>query len=242
MVGTGSSKRCTARSLYEGLSFRRRRQIHFGVGRVLERRAGEDWIEFSELLSLHFHNAADWERSWRYSVIAGDRARSVYAHAEAADFYRRALEVPRRHSPGPDAIASVAELLSDELDLNGRYEAAAEALALARRNQRDVEASVRLLRKEGVNREHQGKYPQALRWLGRGLKTLEQFTSDEQARREEGYLAFGYAGVRLRQGRLWDAVEWSNRAERLARELDDSRLLARSALPPDDVIRHAAPA
>ncbi len=214
---------------YEGLSFRRRRQIHSSVGRVLERRAGEDWVEFSELLSLHFHQAGDWERSWRYSVIVGDRARSVYAHAEAAEFYRRALEVPRKHTPGPGSVASVAEVLSDELDLSGRYEAAAEALALARRNQTDVESSVRLLRKEGINRERQGKYPQALRWFGRGLKTLDQFTSDELARREEGYLAFGYAGVRLRQGRLWDAVEWSNRAERLARALDDSKLLARSA-------------
>ena len=214
---------------YEGLSFRRRRQIHSSVGRVLERRAGEDWIDFSELLSLHFHHAGDWERSWRYSIIAGDRARTKYAHAEAADFYRRALEVPRKYTPGPDAVASVAEVLSDELDLNGRYEAAAEALALARRNQSDSESAVRLLRKEGVNREHQGKYPQSLRWFGRGLKTLQQFTDDERARREEGYLAFGYAGVRLRQGRLRDAVEWSHRAERLARELDDSKLLARSA-------------
>ncbi len=76
----------------------------------------------SELLSLHFHEARDWDRSWRYSVIAGDRAESKYAHAEAADFYRRALEVPRAHRPSPAALAAVAESLADVLEMSGQFD------------------------------------------------------------------------------------------------------------------------
>jgi class 3 adenylate cyclase/tetratricopeptide (TPR) repeat protein len=214
---------------YEGLSFRRRRHLHAGVGRVLERRAGEAWEEFSELLSLHFHIAGVWGRSWRYSVIAGDRARSAYAHAEAADFYSRALAVPRSHRPGPDSVASVAESLADELELNGRFEEAGEALRLARRNRSDPHDVVRLTRKQGVICERQGKYSQALRWYGRGLKDVGARAGDEDSRREEGDLALAYAGVRFRQGRLWDAVRWSQRAQAVAEELDDTRMLAHSA-------------
>lgn len=214
---------------YGGLSYRRRRQIHADVGRVLERRAGEDWVEFSELLSLHFHSAGVWDRSWLYSVIAGDRARSKYAHTEAADFYGQALDVPPAHRPAPDAVSAVAESLADELELSGRFDEADVALTLARKNRSDAEASVRLLRKEGIIRERQGKYSQALRWYGRGLAAVAHFTNDALARREEGDLALAYAGVRFRQGRLWDAVRWAHRAEAAAKDLDDPRMLAHSA-------------
>ena len=117
---------------YQGLSFRRRRELHARIGRVLERRAGDDWVSTSELLSLHFHEARDWDRSWRYSVVAGDLAESKYAHGEAAIFYRRALTVPKSHRPAPDAYASVAESLADALELNGDYVSSGEALSTAR--------------------------------------------------------------------------------------------------------------
>jgi class 3 adenylate cyclase/tetratricopeptide (TPR) repeat protein len=213
---------------YNGLSFRRRRQLHAGIGRVLERRAGEDWISSSELLSLHFHEARDWDRSWRYSVIAGDRAESKYAHAEAADFYRRALSVPKSHRPSPTAFASVAETLADVLEVSGRYEDAAGALALARKIPSQLADEIRLMRKQGVLCERQAKYTQALRWYGRGLTAAAQL-GVPQSERAQGELALAYAGVRLRQGRLRDSVEWAHRAERIAHELQEQKMLAHSS-------------
>lgn len=213
---------------YQGLSFRRRRQIHADVGRVLERRSGEDWESSSELLSLHFHEAREWDRSWRYSVVAGDRARSKYAHGEAAEFYGRALDVPARHRPAPEAVASVAESMSDALELTGQFERAGAELGLARRLQNAPATKVRLMRKAGVICERQGKYTQALRWYGRGLNTLDQL-DETNARREGGELALAYAGVRYRQGRMRDLIDWAQRAETIADEAGDSKMLAHSA-------------
>jgi class 3 adenylate cyclase/tetratricopeptide (TPR) repeat protein len=213
---------------YQGLSFRRRRRLHADVGQVLERRAGEDWESASELLSLHFHEAQDWSRSWRYSVIAGDRARSKYAHAEAAEFYGRALAVPTRHRPGPAAVAPVAESMGDALELDGQLGRAEEVLALARRTCVTTEMLVRLMRKEGVIRERQGKYSQALRWYGRGLTAVTELPPTT-AKSEEGQLSLAYAGVRFRQGRLHDSIELAHRAERLAREIDDPKMLAHAS-------------
>ena len=59
---------------YEGLSFRRRRQIHGRVGEALEQRAGDQADEQAALLSLHFYEAGDHARAWRYGVLAGERA------------------------------------------------------------------------------------------------------------------------------------------------------------------------
>jgi class 3 adenylate cyclase/predicted ATPase len=213
---------------YQGLSFSRRRQLHGAVGQALERRAGEDWASASELLSLHFHEARDWSRSWRYSVIAGDRSQRKYAHAEAAEFYGRALAVPGRHRPGPAAVAPVAESMGDALELDGQLERAGEALNLARRTCVTPEARVRLTRKQGVIRERQGRYTQALRWYGRGLTATAELAPAE-ATSEEGQLSLAYAGVRFRQGRLRETVDWAHRAERLARDTGDPKMLAHAS-------------
>lgn len=213
---------------YEGLSFRRRRQIHSEVGAVLERRSGEDWESLSELLSLHFHEAREWDRSWRYSVIAGDRARSKYAHGEAAEYYGRALQVPSRHRPAPEAVAPIAESMADALELTGQFHRAAGELGRARKLQNEPSANVRLMRKAGVICERQGKYTNALRWYGRGLNALDQL-DEATARHAEGELALAYAGVRYRQGRMRDLIEWAHRAEEIANEVGDSKMLAHSA-------------
>jgi len=213
---------------YQGLAFRRRRELHAAVGRVLERRAGEDWASNSELLSLHFHEAHDWERSWRYSLIAGDSAESKYAHVEAAEFYRRALAVPRSHRPSPSSFASVAETLADVLELAGQFDGASDALAPCRKIRRTRDDDIRLMRKAGVLCERQARYSQALRWYGRGLTALDGLDAP-QAAHAEGELALAYAGVRLRQGRLNDTVRWAHRAERLASDLGDTRMLAHAS-------------
>ena len=46
----------------------------------------------AELLSLHYFNAGRWDEAWKYSCLAGDLAREVYANVDAAKFYERALE------------------------------------------------------------------------------------------------------------------------------------------------------
>ena len=50
---------------YEGLSFRRRRDIHARSASPLERRLGTRADEEAALLSLHFHEAHQFERSWK---------------------------------------------------------------------------------------------------------------------------------------------------------------------------------
>ena len=49
---------------YEGLSFRRRRELHARVAEVLREDAGESG-DVAELLSLHFALAERWDEAWR---------------------------------------------------------------------------------------------------------------------------------------------------------------------------------
>src|SRR6185503_1019803 len=54
---------------YEGLSYRRRRELHGRIAEVLEARQGDP-----ELLSLHFSRAERAVETWRYSLESGRRA------------------------------------------------------------------------------------------------------------------------------------------------------------------------
>jgi len=192
---------------YEGLPYRRRRDLHQRVGEELEREKGD---EQAEMLSLHFHRAQSYEKAWRYSLIAGDRAREKFANVAAADFYRRALETARQLAGiDPAELSRASEALGDVCELAGSYADAARAYRSARvLAHSDRPAACRLLLKEGVLRERAGKYTQALRWYGRGLRGIDAAELSECGKETRVQLGLAYAGVRFRQGRYSECVRW----------------------------------
>jgi class 3 adenylate cyclase/tetratricopeptide (TPR) repeat protein len=195
---------------YEGLSYRRRRDIHERVGAALQRRGADP-----ALLSLHFFRAEDYARSWIYSVEAGTRAKADHANIVAAELFERALDAAEKIDVAPTEVAGVAEALGDVCELAAQYERAASAYARARSVGAD---DPRLLLKEGVLRERLGKYPDALNWYGRGLQNAAPATKIE--------LELAFAGVKYRQGQYDEAIEWGKRAAADAEAAGDRVKLA----------------
>ena len=81
---------------YEGLSYRRRRELHSKAAHATERLAGDDTDSVADLLALHYSLAQEYEPTWRYARMAGDDARDAYANVDAAVQYERALAAARR--------------------------------------------------------------------------------------------------------------------------------------------------
>ncbi|MBI1886032.1 MAG: tetratricopeptide repeat protein [Chloroflexi bacterium] len=213
---------------YEALPYRRRWDLHGRIGEVLERQAAAHPEEIAELLSLHFYSAERHDRAWRYSLVAGDRARSKFANVEAADFYRRALDVARR-LPSVDAaeVAAASEALGDVCELAGLYTEASTAYHKARRLlQDDRNVNARLLLKTGVLRERSGHYSQALRWYGRGLRLIGRSRPPRQDRSNLVQLSVAYAGTRYRQGRYRECIRWCRRAVDQAKAIGEKAGLA----------------
>jgi tetratricopeptide (TPR) repeat protein len=196
---------------YEGLSFRRRREIHGRVGTVLEQRAGEDAAELAPLLSLHFLHAEDYEKAWRYSAAVGEQAQRRSANVDAAELFQRALVAADHLELPPAEVAHVAEALGDVCELAARYEEAGEAYRLARELADDGLVRSRLMRKEGILRERLGSYPEALDWYGRGLEALDA-TGGHNGLASRVQLELATAGVKYRQGHFDEGVDWSARA------------------------------
>ncbi len=206
---------------YEGLSYRRRGELHAKVGEAYERLEEQHAGEYSELLSLHFFHAGEHEKTYRYSLAAGGRAQAKFANVEAADFFRRALEVAGKLDLPAAEVAQVWESLGDVSELAGVYSDAAEAYAKAHK----LHGQPRLLLKEGIIRERFGRYSDALRWYSRGLQAAEALEPDASAQlRFE--LSLAYAGVKLRQGEYRDCIEWCRRVVDEAGQAQDLPALA----------------
>ncbi len=212
------------RVVYEALSYRRRRAVHHLVGLALERRSADGAEDLSDLLSLHFSRAEDHRRTWRYSVVAGRKAQAAYANIEAAEFYSRAL-TSAQHLPDlpPLDIAEVAEALGDVRELAGDYRGATGAYTEARRAAAGP-MRARLLRKEGIIRERTGRYTQALRWYGRGLRLLSGSPETDPAPTAPRIeLSLAYSGVRFRQGRYRECARWARAASVDAEQAGERR-------------------
>jgi ABC-type oligopeptide transport system substrate-binding subunit/class 3 adenylate cyclase len=77
--------------LYNGLAAGERELLHAEVGGVLEELYGDDAEAIAPQLAWHFTEAREGARAVPYCLQAGDRARNLFAHQEAAHFYEQAL-------------------------------------------------------------------------------------------------------------------------------------------------------
>lgn len=197
---------------YDGLSFARRREIHAEVGAALERRAG---TSEAGVLSLHFLEAAEWEKAWRYAVLAGDDARSKYANLDAATFYERALAAAAELEPPEEEQARVWEALGDVRELFAKFDEsdAAYAEALGHGG-----AAARLMRKRGLVAERQARYDDALALYDAGAEKADPS--------ESVALQVGRAIVLYRQGKIEDSTRTAEEAAAAAMALGDREQLA----------------
>jgi class 3 adenylate cyclase/tetratricopeptide (TPR) repeat protein len=208
---------------YEGLPFRRRQQLHERVGQVLEARA-DDPDEEAALLSLHFFHAHDFDRAWRYSRTAGQRAQAIYANVEAASFYERAVEAARHLDDKQRTdVPKVNEDLGDVRVRLGEFPKAALAYRASRlRLDEDPVEQARLLLKEGKVPFFLARFPATVRWLNRGLRVLESVEGPAAAA-ERARIAVWLATTRQRQRRPNDAIAWCRRAIVDAESASDAR-------------------
>lgn len=195
---------------YEGLSYRRRRELHHRAALAIEQRSADPDAE-APLLSLHFLHAGCFAETWHFARVAGRRAGAVYANVDAATFYRRALEAARHlRTLEPEEVAEVAEALGDAEELAGAFDGSASAYALARRLARRTSARMRLLRKTGVVHERGGHYRSALRCYSIARRLVDE--AEPTAAVESCEAAVAYAGVRFRQGRHRECLRWGELA------------------------------
>jgi serine/threonine protein kinase/tetratricopeptide (TPR) repeat protein len=82
--------------LYDEVISRRRILLHRQAGERLLAHYGEQASRIAAQLAIHFERGRDFARATEYLVQAGDNASGIYASAEAAEHYSRALSLVER--------------------------------------------------------------------------------------------------------------------------------------------------
>ncbi len=217
---------------YEGLPFRTRRELHERIGESILARAGEDVDDVAPLLSLHFYRADRHREAWRFSTVAGDQAKAVYANVEATHLYRRALQSATRIDVDGRLHVQALESLGDVEELTGNLVGARAAYVSARQLSSDTPIVVaRMLLKSAFIDEQLGHYVTAVRSVRRGLRVLEPLDGAGDEVRAE--LWAWLAAIRVRQGQFASGAEAAAEAVRRAGPSGDSPTLARALMTLD---------
>ena len=208
---------------YEGLSYRRRRELH---ARVADALAGADEPRASQL-PLHLARAERWSEAWGVARAAAERARAEGANAVAGHLYDLALAAAG-HLDVPDRdVCSTAEHAGDVWERAGLYERALRAYGIAVGAADDEVHRILLqLRRAGVH-ESAGYFTQALRYCGRA-RTAAAGLPSQQRQRCLARIELGYASARLGQGRVGACVEHATAALEPAALTGDREALAQA--------------
>jgi diguanylate cyclase (GGDEF)-like protein len=81
------------RFLYQSLDEEKRRVLHKRVGEVIEALHAKTLSSHYGILSHHFQKAGEFQKAIEYASLAGEHAKTVYAHREAIRSYTLALEL-----------------------------------------------------------------------------------------------------------------------------------------------------
>jgi len=108
---------------YDSILIKKRAELHSRIAETLAEFHANRIEEFAPLIAYHFYTAQD-ARSLKYDLLAGEKAARLYANAEAATHFSRALEVAKRNRNERELITQLHTQLGSVLELSGRYERA----------------------------------------------------------------------------------------------------------------------
>jgi len=214
---------------YDGLSFRRRRELHARVGDAIRARVGEDDDEVSELLSMHYFFAQEHAFAWGYSIRAGKRALGRYANVDAASYLERALSVANKVEwLTPELKIEARMSLGEVYERLGRFDGAKQEYQQARRLVSDDPVlESRLWLRESWLPERTGNYPLCIRLVNRAIKTLDGVPGEDAEKLRAGLWGV-YASHRHFQGRDREAITWGLRAAEACEAAHDKEGLAQA--------------
>ncbi len=213
---------------YEGLPYAERRRLHRTVGKHLEESV-DDPASLADLLALHFSEARDSARTWKYGVMAGDKAQQNAATAEAAISYERALQGAKRlRSIEPTEVARVALLLGDASSVLGHFDEAERSYSRARKLDASPRTQFSAMLRVGRLREMQGRFSDAVRWYNRVADKVSVKESDRELLLIRSKMHFYRSGLLHRKSDHQGCVIEARRALGAAEDANDLEEMAQA--------------
>ncbi|HEX6817621.1 MAG TPA: AAA family ATPase [Ktedonobacterales bacterium] len=212
-------------ALYAELPGRRRQRYHRVAGEVLSRLPERERKRRAAELEWHFVEGGVPEEALPYALMAGDQAEAVFAHAEAEQHYRSALELARElgeRGREAEALFKLGSLLMTV----ARYDEAIQTLERAAevaRSAGDLEGRRRAMAQVGRVYARRGAGQEGVQRLSPLLATMTGEPS-----RGEAALQIALADLYSTSGRYREQLAAAERAAEVAKALNDDTLLAQA--------------
>jgi tetratricopeptide (TPR) repeat protein/predicted Ser/Thr protein kinase len=192
--------------LYDSILPELRSEYHLMIGDTLaETYEGQDFMAAN--IAHHYLEAKEHKKALSYLIIAGERARTVFANDLALKYYGNALEIitvlekserDKNHAKGKDIVL---EGMGDVFLLIGKHDNAFEHYnSLINFEDIPITRKSDVLRKLGIVYSHKGENDEALELLSEAEKTISNESEQEEIRKIIGRIRFTRAGILKSQG------------------------------------------
>lgn len=203
------------RMTYEQTSLARRRILHRRAAETLVSGSRHNLPLAAGQIAAHFQQAGQAEPAAHYFHLAGERARSLYAHAEALEYFQAAL------ATGHAQPAALHEAMGDLHTLRGEYSAALRSYEAAA-STAPTETLAELERKLGNVYDRLGEWELA----ESHFRTAQATLNGEAAPAAQARLFADWARAAHHTGHAEQAAEHAQRALQLAEATADAHALA----------------
>ncbi len=205
--------------LYEELNPIRRKRLHQRIGEGLERRYAADVGAHAQELAHHFTLSGDLPQSLRYSLIAAEKSRLLFALDEAVRYYEVAREAAEMLKQ-PEQLAKIYRSMGEIYSHLGPVSEAVEYFELAIKLEPDPRQRAAIKALIGTLYTHVGDE--------RGLRYIEEALQELDSETQASEVALGTAMIGRYyhyRARHLKAIEYLEQARALAEPLDDAPTL-----------------
>jgi tetratricopeptide (TPR) repeat protein len=218
----------THQTLYDELSPRRRRNLHRAAGAALEELPRVGWEKRVVELAHHFFQGHDSPKALLWSMLAGDQAEAVFAHADAELHYSTALHLASELDD-LKGKAEALEKLGRVYRLSARYVEALDTLERAAASYRDLgemRGTARTVGQIGRVYFDEGLTEEGVTRIKPLLAQLEKSEPGTELDPVVAELAIVMAHLLWRGGTYLDSASVAARGADRARRAGDAGLLA----------------
>jgi tetratricopeptide (TPR) repeat protein len=206
---------------YDALLHQQRKQLHEAVGTAIEECYAQRLGEYAPILAHHFARSPRADKAIEYTLLAGDRAASLFANVEAAVYFDDALTLAQSIPASPQSQRWQIDAILGQV-----------AVGIA---PRDMERDRQNLQQACAFAEALGdrrRLAQALYWLGRNHyvqadleRAIEYARRSQEIADEIGDAAVAAPPVNLMGRAYWQLSDFTRSGQMMERSVEQMRLL-----------------
>ncbi len=155
--------------VYDDIPDSLKKELHNRVGKSMEEEFEDDLEEYYSDIGFHYKQAEDFSKGFEYLKKAGKEAENVYAHEDAVEMYKEALELADK-ADMKEEKRNLLEKLGDLYIIIGRYD---DSLKYYNRILKEKEGKgyfKRIYRKIANVYDRKGKFSKAKQFVEKGLE------------------------------------------------------------------------